>query len=182
MGCGPDGGNAGRASTQDAVTSTWSRGRARRNGSLERTAVASYRRGITLVEALQMFSTDRKAEWWLIQARWPGKIYCSRCGSDRVRSRPPIRPCRTAAEPAGDSSRQDWHTAGEIEPWLSGLGGRDLTDGDGREGSELFEAQPRPPDQAAIRLASGAPDPVRIADGTSVLPVWLIEIHPLLLM
>ena len=47
----------------------------------------AYRRGITIEELGEMFATDRKAERWLIEARWPGGIYCPRCGSDRVQKR-----------------------------------------------------------------------------------------------
>ncbi len=62
---------------------------------------AAQRQGITLVEVVEMFSTERKAEDWFIAQRWPNGLRCPRCDSDRVRrqkTRKPMpfycNPCR----------------------------------------------------------------------------------------
>lgn len=42
------------------------------------------RHGISLIELLRMFPTDKAAERWLIEQRWPHKVACPKCGSVNV--------------------------------------------------------------------------------------------------
>ena len=53
-----------------------------------------YRKSITTEEAYRMFSTDKKAEKWFIEARW-GKeedMFCPRCGSTKTKRVPSRKP------------------------------------------------------------------------------------------
>ena len=40
----------------------------------------SYRRGLSLVYALNQFGNDEDAERWFISNRWPNGIACPFCG------------------------------------------------------------------------------------------------------
>ena len=56
----------------------------------------SYRKGITLMEAVRKFDTEEKAEAWFVAQRWPDGVTCPFCESDRIAtiaSRKP-QPCR----------------------------------------------------------------------------------------
>ena len=44
----------------------------------------SYRKGITLVQAVRKFSTEEAAEAWFVQQRWPDGITCPHCGGVRI--------------------------------------------------------------------------------------------------
>ncbi|MCY4623602.1 MAG: IS1595 family transposase [Chloroflexi bacterium] len=44
----------------------------------------SYRRGISLIEAVKRFDTEEKAEAWFVAQRWPEGLTCPFCGSDKV--------------------------------------------------------------------------------------------------
>ena len=44
----------------------------------------SYRKGISLMEAVKMFDTEEKAEQWFIEQRWPDGITCPHCESDNI--------------------------------------------------------------------------------------------------
>ena len=44
----------------------------------------SYRKGVTLMEAVKMFDTEEKAESWFVARRWPDGIACPHCGSVNV--------------------------------------------------------------------------------------------------
>ena len=44
----------------------------------------SYRRGITLMQAVRKFDTEEKAEKWFVKQRWPNGIACPKCGSINV--------------------------------------------------------------------------------------------------
>ena len=44
----------------------------------------SYRKGITLVEAVQQFADEAQAETWFVARRWPDGIRCLKCDSDRI--------------------------------------------------------------------------------------------------
>ena len=46
-----------------------------------------YRRGLTLVQLMDMLPSEPAAEQWFINARWPGGIRCPRCGSDNVQEK-----------------------------------------------------------------------------------------------
>ena len=52
----------------------------------------SYRKGITLIEAVTKFATVEQAEEWFVEQRWPNSIACPRCGSDNIMSRPNRKP------------------------------------------------------------------------------------------
>ncbi len=52
----------------------------------------SYRKGITLIEAVTKFATVEQAEEWFIEQRWPNGVVCPRCGSDNIMSRPNRKP------------------------------------------------------------------------------------------
>ena len=41
----------------------------------------SYRKGMTLIEVIEKFNTEDKAEAWFIQQRWPNGMACPHCGS-----------------------------------------------------------------------------------------------------
>ena len=51
-----------------------------------------YRRGITLIDAVNKFGTERAAEDWFIQRRWPNGIVCSDCGSLNIQIRETRKP------------------------------------------------------------------------------------------
>ena len=60
----------------------------------------SYRKGISLIKALQEFGDDTKAEAWLVAQRWPEGIRCPFCDSDGISPRKTSRKtpqyrCRT---------------------------------------------------------------------------------------
>ena len=44
----------------------------------------SYRKGISLLDALEQFGDDGKANDWFVARRWPDGIRCLECDSDRV--------------------------------------------------------------------------------------------------
>ncbi len=46
----------------------------------------SYRKGISLIEAVKMFDTEEKAEAWFIEQRWPDGPVCPHCQSVNVAS------------------------------------------------------------------------------------------------
>ncbi len=47
----------------------------------------SYRKGVSLIEAVQKFSDEKKANDWFVERRWPDGIRCAHCESDRVTER-----------------------------------------------------------------------------------------------
>ena len=60
-----------------------------------------YRKGISIIEAVDMFPDDETAEAWFAGVRWPDGAACPRCGSDNVQNpttHPTMpyrcRPCR----------------------------------------------------------------------------------------
>ena len=44
----------------------------------------SYRKGISLIEVNEKFSTEEKAEAWFVEQRWPNGVACPFCGSLNV--------------------------------------------------------------------------------------------------
>ena len=52
----------------------------------------SYRKGITLVEAIQTFGDEAQAEAWFIHQRWPDGLCCPNCSSVNVSERPNRKP------------------------------------------------------------------------------------------
>ena len=51
-----------------------------------------YRKGLTLMDAVNKFNTEEKAEAWFIEARWADGIACVRCGSLNIQERPTRKP------------------------------------------------------------------------------------------
>ncbi len=52
----------------------------------------AYRKGLSIFEASDLFSDERKVEDLFINARWPNGVRCPFCGSDRIRTRPTRKP------------------------------------------------------------------------------------------
>ena len=52
----------------------------------------SYRKGVTLVEAVQQFSDAEAVEGMFVAARWPDGVACPDCGSLNVQARPTRKP------------------------------------------------------------------------------------------
>lgn len=52
----------------------------------------SYRKGMTLVEAVRMFDDEDTVEEMFIEARWPNGIACPKCGSIDIAERPTRKP------------------------------------------------------------------------------------------
>ena len=44
----------------------------------------SYRKGISLIDAVQQFGDEEAAEAWFVARRWPEGIRCPYCDCDRV--------------------------------------------------------------------------------------------------
>ena len=44
----------------------------------------SYRKGITLMDAVKKFDAEEKAEAWFVAQRWPDGVTCAHCGSNRI--------------------------------------------------------------------------------------------------
>ena len=51
-----------------------------------------YRKGITLMDAVNKFNTEEKAEAWFMEARWPNGVACPKCGSLNVQTRTTRKP------------------------------------------------------------------------------------------
>ena len=51
-----------------------------------------YRTGLSLVELVKMFPDAAAAERWFIETRWPGGVFCPRCGSLSVQERQSRKP------------------------------------------------------------------------------------------
>ena len=47
----------------------------------------AYRKGLSLVQAIQQFGDDAKAEAWFVARRWPNGIRCPKCDSDAISTR-----------------------------------------------------------------------------------------------
>ena len=52
----------------------------------------SFRRGIGIIELLEMFPDDAAAQEWFESIRWPDGRTCSKCGSERTRDVPNAKP------------------------------------------------------------------------------------------
>ena len=46
-----------------------------------------YRKGISLMDAMERFGTNEKAEQWLVECRWPDGMRCAYCEGDAIRPR-----------------------------------------------------------------------------------------------
>ena len=51
-----------------------------------------YRKGITLIDAVQKFGNEADAEAWFIEHRWPNGIACPGCGSVNIQTRESRKP------------------------------------------------------------------------------------------
>ncbi|MCY4461737.1 MAG: IS1595 family transposase [Albidovulum sp.] len=47
----------------------------------------SHRQGMSLLDAMRMFSSDEVAEKWFADQRWPDGIECPHCGSRRIQEK-----------------------------------------------------------------------------------------------
>ena len=52
----------------------------------------SYRRGISLIDAIERFGNQEQAEAFFIGQRWPDGVTCPFCGSDHIQERPTRKP------------------------------------------------------------------------------------------
>ena len=52
----------------------------------------SYRKGISLIEAVEMFSDPDFTEAWFVEQRWPNGIACPDCGSVNIQHRRTRKP------------------------------------------------------------------------------------------
>ena len=52
----------------------------------------SYRKGITLIEAVSKFAPVEQSEEWFVEQRWPNGVTCPRCDSDDIMVRPNRKP------------------------------------------------------------------------------------------
>ncbi len=52
----------------------------------------SFRKGMSLVQAVRRFSNEERTERWFIQSRWPDGVICPRCGSENIKERPTRKP------------------------------------------------------------------------------------------
>ena len=43
-----------------------------------------YRRGLSLIEAVELFKDEAEAEAWFVERRWPNGIECAYCDGDRI--------------------------------------------------------------------------------------------------
>lgn len=53
-----------------------------------------FRKGLSLVQLMDMFPGDETAEQWFIDCRWPDGVRCPKCESDNVQERPTRKPQR----------------------------------------------------------------------------------------
>ena len=51
-----------------------------------------YRKGISLIDAVEKFGNEADAEAWFIENRWPNGTACPECGSLNVQTRPTRKP------------------------------------------------------------------------------------------
>ena len=52
----------------------------------------SFRRGITLMDAIEQFATKEQAETWFVEQRWPDGVVCPFCQSRNIQERPTRQP------------------------------------------------------------------------------------------
>ncbi len=51
-----------------------------------------YRKGINLIEAVEIFSDPRFTEAWFVEQRWPAGVECPKCLSNNIQERPTRKP------------------------------------------------------------------------------------------
>ena len=59
----------------------------------------SFRKGISLLEAVEKFRDEADAEAWFIDKRWPQGVQCPECGGENVLTRSNPRPTRFRCRP-----------------------------------------------------------------------------------
>ncbi len=86
----------------------------------------AYRKGISLIDAVQQFGDDEKAEVWFVARRWPNGIQCVNCDSDAISPRKSRRQtrqyhCKTCN---GNFHGQDWdyHARFQVASQQVGVG------------------------------------------------------------
>ena len=52
----------------------------------------SYRKGITLIEAVKRFGSKEQAEAWFVAQRWPDGVICPKCQSKDIQERAGRKP------------------------------------------------------------------------------------------
>lgn len=64
-----------------------------------------YRKGITLIEAVNKFGDDAAAEAWFVERRWPDGIKCVACDSARIATRKPSAKRKTPVYHCNDCKK-----------------------------------------------------------------------------
>ena len=64
-----------------------------------------YRKGISLIEAVQKFGDDATAEVWFVGRRWPDGIHCIKCDGDRIHTRKPTARRKTPTYHCNDCNK-----------------------------------------------------------------------------
>jgi len=64
-----------------------------------------YRKGITLIEAVNKFGNDEAAEAWFVQRRWKDGIKCVSCQSNRIATRKPSAKRKTPVYHCNDCKK-----------------------------------------------------------------------------
>ena len=59
----------------------------------------SYRKGISLLEAVEKFRDEADAEAWFIDKRWPDGVVCPQCSGKDILTRDNPRPTRFRCRP-----------------------------------------------------------------------------------
>ena len=65
----------------------------------------AHRKGITLIELMELFPDEDSAERWFANIFWPDGVRCPACRSADIQTRPPASPSPTAAARAARTSR-----------------------------------------------------------------------------
>ena len=52
----------------------------------------AHREGMTIIELMEMFSTEEAATEWFEKVRWAGRRCCGKCGSENTREVPNAKP------------------------------------------------------------------------------------------
>ena len=121
----------------------------------------SYRKGITLIDAVKKFDTEEKAETWFFEQRWPSGVACPFCGTLNiavVASRKP-QPFRCREKECRKSfSVKTGTLLHSSKPAPEQVGYRLLPVRDESQGRIQHEAAPRPGHSPKLGVVHGAPD------------------------
>ena len=121
----------------------------------------SYRKGITLIDAVKKFDTEEKAEAWFLEQRWSSGVACPFCGTLNVaavasRKPQPFR-CREKECRKSFSVKTGTLLHSSNLP-LSKWGDSVLPVRDESQGSIEHETTPGPWHSPKFRMVHGAPD------------------------